>query len=218
MANSAKPKVAVVIPALNECATIGRVVASVRPFADEVVVVDDGSFDETARIARDGGAEVVSHAKNEGYDKSIEDGFYHAIGRGAEVVVTFDADGQHLADNIPTVIEPILRGEADLVVGLRPYRARFTEHIFAWVSKAKAGIDDPLCGLKAYRAEVFRKVGHFDKRQSIGTELMFRARKQGFRIEQRRIALEKRRDVPRFGRAVKANYKIFKAILKTLPL
>ena len=213
-----KPKVTVVIPALNESGTIGRIVESVKPFADEVVVVDDGSVDATAEIARDFGAQVVSHAKNEGYDRSIEDGFRHAVGRGAEIVVTFDADGQHLADNIPMLIDPILKNEADLVVGLRPYRARVTEHLFAWVSKMKGGVDDPLCGLKAYRGTMYQKIGYFDKRQSIGTELMFTAKTKGFRIEQRRIALNRRKDTPRFGRTLAANFKILKAIFKTLPL
>ncbi len=211
-------KIVVVIPALNEEETIGRVIDSLKDYVSEVVLVNDASTDKTAVIAREHGAIVVTNTKNLGYDKSIETGFRHALEHGAGIIVTFDADGQHLANNIPVMIDPILKGEADLVVGKRPYHARISEYLFAFVAKLKAGIDDPLCGLKAYRSDIYRKVGHFDCRSSIGTELMFTAHRRGYRIVQRPIHLNRRKDVPRFGRSLMANYKIMKAIVKTLPL
>jgi glycosyltransferase involved in cell wall biosynthesis len=208
-------KITAVIPALNEEDTIEKVIQGLKGYVNEIILVDDGSKDKTADIASKEGAVVLPHKENMGYDKSIDDGFSLAAQRGADIVLTFDADGQHNPQDIPAILEPIIQGKADLVVGKRPYKARITEYIFAWIAQRKAGIEDPLCGLKAYDIKVYKDVGFFDRLSSIGTELMFRAKKKGYRIVQRDISLNKRTDTPRFGRILKANWKIFKAIVKT---
>ena len=209
-------KVVAVIPALNEEETISKIVREVSQYVDEVILVDDGSTDETVALAQREGAVVFYHKKNEGYDKSINDGFELASKRGATILLTFDADGQHNPEDIPRIIEPILNGEADVVIGRRPNHARLTEYLFAFVGKIKADIDDPLCGLKSYRIEVYKDVGYFDRISSIGTQLMFKAKNKGYRIIQKDISLTIRKDIPRFGKSIKANYKILKAIIKTL--
>ncbi len=211
-------KITAVIPAFNEEATIGDVIQGVRPHVDEVILVDDASKDQTAAIARERGAVVLTHERNQGYDKSIDDGFALAEQRGATVIFTFDADGQHRPEDIPNIVGPIVGGEADVVVGRRPYRARWTEYLFAVVAQIKANIQDPLCGFKAYSVDVYRNVGYFDRISSIGTQLMFNAKKKGYRIVQKDILLKKRAesDIPRFGRRLKANWKIFKAIVNVV--
>ena len=211
-----KKKITVIIPALNEENTISRVVREVKQYADEVIIVDDASTDRTAAISRQEGAVVVSHKKNQGYDKSIDDGFVLAAERGATVVVTFDADGQHKAEDITRFVGLILNNEADVVVGKRPYRPRITEHLFAFISKIRLNIDDPLCGFKAYHIKVYKDVGYFDRVSSIGTQLVFAAKKRGYKIVQKKIMLNPREDMTRFGHGIKANWKIFKAIIRTL--
>jgi len=139
-----------------------------------------------------------------------------AAKRGATIILTFDGDGQHNPEDIPNIIEPILRGEADVVVGKRPRYARFAEYLFAFIAKSKINIDDVLCGLKAYHIRVYRDVGYFDRISSIGTQLVFDAKKRGYRVIQRNIILNERGDTPRFGKRVKANWKIFKAIIKIM--
>jgi len=206
-------KTVVVIPALNEEQTIANVIRNVKKYADEVIVVDDASKDQTPVIAIGEGAVVFSHAQNEGYDKSIEDGFYIAVKRKATIVVTFDADGQHCPEEIPMMVQPIIDDEADVVVGNRPYHARIAEYLYALMGKLKANLDDPLCGLKAYNIEVYKDIGYFDKITSIGTQLVFNAVKNGYRVVQRDIKLNARTDSPRFGRRIKGNFKLFKAIL-----
>lgn len=209
-------KITAVIPAFNEQETILRVIEGVKEYADEVILVDDGSSDDTAKIARSCGAVVVSHDRNEGYEKSLDDGFAKAAEIGADVVFTFDADGEHDPSQIGLIIEPILDGKTDIVVGRRPVRRRLSEHLFSFVGKLKAGVKDPLCGLKAYHIDVYKDVGHFDKVGSIGTELLFRAKKKGYRILQKDINLSSREDESRFGMGLKADWKIFKAILKVM--
>lgn len=209
-------RVVVVIPALDEERTIGDVVAGVRPFVDEVLVIDDGSTDETSRRARAAGATVYRHPTNQGYDRSIETGFRLAADRDASVVVTFDADGQHLADDLPAVLDPILYGGADVVVGQRPRRARAAERLFARYMRSRFGIHDPLCGLKAYRIEVYLDVGYFDEHSSIGTRLTVEAITRGYDVDQVSIRLAGRGDQPRFGQRLEANWKILRAMARIL--
>ena len=113
-----EPMVLVAIPAYNEALTIGSVVLLSKKYGD-VLVVDDGSTDGTYDIARFSGAHVVKHPKNMGKGRALKTAFEYAIGRGYDIVVTIDADGQHNPEEIPKLIEPILRGEADLVIGSR---------------------------------------------------------------------------------------------------
>jgi glycosyltransferase involved in cell wall biosynthesis len=201
-----------VIPALNEDETIRSVLTGVTTHADHVVVVDDGSTDETGRIARQAGAVVVTHDENRGYDRSIDDGFAKADDLGATVVFTFDADGQHSAADIPTVLAPIQEGRADVVAGIRPSRPRLSEYLLALYTYPRIGVIDPLCGFKAYRIDVYREAGCFDIHSTTGTELMFRAKKRGYNISQVEIQLSAREDESRFGQRLKANWKIVRSI------
>lgn len=212
----AEQRIIVVIPALNEEKTILEVIRGVKKHVDEIVLVDDASTDGTASIAQREGAAVLFHKKNKGYDKSIDDGFALAAKRGAEIILTFDADGQHNPDDIPKIVEPIFSGEADVVVGKRPRHARISEYLFAFISRVKIGIDDPLSGLKAYSIDVYKDIGYFDRISSVGTQLIFNAKKRGYRVVQKDIMLSKRNDMPRFGKKFMANWKIFKAVFQIL--
>lgn len=112
-------RILAVIPAYNEQRTIAEVVLKAEKYVDEVVVVDDGSSDLTGEIARRMGATVLRHETNRGKGAALRTGFLHALRSGADVVVTLDADGQHDPDEIPRLIEPIIKGGADVVVGSR---------------------------------------------------------------------------------------------------
>ncbi|MCR4336942.1 MAG: glycosyltransferase family 2 protein [Candidatus Omnitrophica bacterium] len=213
-----KPKIIAIIPALNEEKTIAKVIQGVKPHVDEIIVVDDGSKDQTAINAKEQGAVLVSHPRILGYDRSIADGFALANERNADIVFTFDADGQHHPEDIPRLVDPILRELADVVVGKRPRYARVTEHLYALVAKAKANIDDPLCGFKVYRMDVYRDVGYFDRISSIGTQLVFNAKKKGYRVVQESVTVHERADHSRFGKRIKSNWKIFMAMGRTILL
>ena len=117
---SLKPMTSVaLIPAYNEEAVIGEVVAGTLRQIENVIVVDDGSTDATADLAAAAGAEVVRLARNRGKAGAVMAGFAAALARGYEAVVMLDADGQHLPEEIPRVLAPVLSGEADMVVGSR---------------------------------------------------------------------------------------------------
>lgn len=111
----------IVIPAYNEAATVGRVVEEVKRavFAAEVIVVDDGSKDGTAELAKKAGARVLSHLFNRGQGAALATGTEYALRQGADVIVHFDADGQFEAKDVARLIEPIIKGEAEVVLGSR---------------------------------------------------------------------------------------------------
>lgn len=114
-------RVLVILPAMNEQGRIGAVldaVGRVLPGADRVVI-DDGSLDATAIEAARTGARVLSHAVNMGYGASLETGYRYAVRRGYGLVAQMDADGQHLAEELPHLLEPVARGEADIAIGTR---------------------------------------------------------------------------------------------------
>jgi glycosyltransferase involved in cell wall biosynthesis len=110
----------VVIPAFNEAAVIGEVVADVRSVFDHVVCVDDGSADGTGEIARRAGAHLVRHPINLGQGAAIQTGVEYARNQpGARVFATFDADGQHRVKDLATMVDRLNAGDADIVIGTR---------------------------------------------------------------------------------------------------
>ncbi len=112
-------KVTVGIPAYNEEKNIARIIVNLKKIADTIIVCNDGSSDSTSEIAQSLGAIVVDHPKNMGYGAGINSIFRKAKEIDTEILVTFDADGQHRIDDIEKVIQPIKENMADLVIGSR---------------------------------------------------------------------------------------------------
>ena len=115
------------IPAYNAAGSIGAVVRRAAAYADEVVVVDDGSSDETAEHAREAGATVVVHERNRGYGGALKTLFREGADRDAAHLVVIDADGQHDPADIPTLVETQRRDGSDIVIGSRYVGQRSTE-------------------------------------------------------------------------------------------
>ena len=205
-----RSRIAIVIPALNESATIAVVVEAAGRYGVPIVV-DDGSTDNTAELARQAGAVVVSHENNRGYDAALNSGFKKVAELGSEIIITVDADGQHDPSLIQKFIDAIDAG-ADVVIGIRSRRQRFAENIFAWYASLRFGIKDPLCGMKAYRTAVYEALGCFASYGSIGTELAIFAVKKGCQLGQIPFSARERKGPSRFGRALVGNYKIIRAI------
>jgi glycosyltransferase involved in cell wall biosynthesis len=113
------PNLWVICAAYNEATTIGRVVAELRRAGHRVVVVDDGSRDGTRHIAAAAGAEVVVHPVNLGQGAALQTGLDYALSQDADLLVTFDADGQHRVADIPVLVEALRRERADFALGSR---------------------------------------------------------------------------------------------------
>ena len=206
-----RPRVVIVIPAFNEASTITAVVGSVSAHG-LAVVVDDGSTDSTAENARRAGADVVVHARNQGYDGALNSGFARADALDCEFVVTCDADGQHNPQQLGEFVRLLEEGY-DLVLGVRDRQQRVGERLFALAARRLWGVSDPLCGMKAYRMSLYRKIGRFDTFGSIGTELAVRSIARGAKTIERKTVIRDRADAPRFGRRLAANIRILRALV-----
>lgn len=209
-----RSRVALVVPALNEASTISSVVAAAQQYG-QIIVVDDASTDGTGKIANQAGALVIRNRINLQYEGALEVGLRTALTQDYDYVVTVDADGQHDPSDIPKVIAALHEG-ADLVIGIRPEPARIAERWFGFVGRRLWGIEDPLCGLKGYRLSWLRRYTIFDTYRSIGTELSIRMIQDGARFHQLPISILGRRQQPRFGGRLKANWRIAQAMVTSV--
>jgi glycosyltransferase involved in cell wall biosynthesis len=184
--SDADPKTVVVIPAHNEQRFIGSVVLQARKYVDAVVVVDDGSIDATADIAEAAGAIVVRHPRNLGKGAALNTGFHEARKIGAEAVVVMDGDGQHQAEEIPTVARPVLEGKADMVVGSRflrieghvPYVRGLGLRAITTLSNLGSGLplSDSQTGFRAFSKEALQGISFRAGGFSVESEMQFLAR------------------------------------------
>ena len=143
----------VLIPAYNEAATVGAIVAQIRErWRCPVVVIDDCSTDDTARIARAAGATVLPLTIQLGAWGAIQTGLRYALQQGYRTVVTLDADGQHEPDCIGALLEPLDSGQVDVSIGAFPERAsrarRFAWRYFRWLTGL--ALEDITSGFRAY--------------------------------------------------------------------
>ena len=205
-------KVAIVIPAFNEGATIGQVVKLASQYGT-VIVVNDASTDNTNSEAIKMGAILINHSRNKGYDEALNSGFLKAYELRCDAVITFDADGQHSHELLPVYID-LLRKGVRLVLGVRPRKQRFSESLFAFYTKFMFGWNDPLCGMKGYSMSLYTDRGYFDSIESIGTELAFFFFYYKFKFSEVKIPEIKRQDSPRFHSIYIANLKIIKSLIK----
>ena len=160
------PDVWIIIPAFNEAAIIGEVVADVRSVFDHVVCVDDGSNDGTGEIARRAGAHLVRHPTNLGQGAAIQTGVEYARKRpGARAFATFDGDGQHRVKDLGAMIDRLCAGDVDVVIGTRfgkdagarpPLLKRIVLQTAARLSRRgrRLGLTDTNNGLRAFNKKV----------------------------------------------------------------
>ena len=114
-----RPAVFIVVPAYNEGARLSKVLDELGRTGYHVVVVDDGSADQTSEVARSHGCFALRHVFNRGQGAALQTGITFAVREGADVVVTFDADGQHQLADLPAMLAPVLEGRCDFVLGNR---------------------------------------------------------------------------------------------------
>jgi glycosyltransferase involved in cell wall biosynthesis len=187
-------RVVVCIPAFNEETSIAIVILRAQEFADEILVCDDGSVDNTKKIAQKLGAEVIVHDRNLGKGAALNALFRRAKLLDSDVIVTIDADGQHDARQISRLIEPILNNEADVVIGSRyvdgswtdaPFYRRVGLDVINWIYKIryKGMISDTQSGFRAYSADALDVVMHCESNgYGIESEQLDKAIDSGLRI------------------------------------
>ncbi len=180
----------VVIAAFHEAAVIREVAAEVAAGGWSCVVVDDGSRDDTAARAREAGASVVRHGVNLGQGAALQTGIEYALRRGALAIVTFDADGQHCAEDIPALVDALATHDIALgsrflgkIEGASNSRKKLLRTA-TMVSNKLSGLalTDAHCGLRAFRAEVAPKLRITQDRMAHASELLAKIKHGALRV------------------------------------
>lgn len=186
-------KIGVLIPCYNGASTIKEVVAGVRAMLPEVIVVDDGSSDNTYREAEDAGACVLRHSNNQGKGAALRTGFeYIKKSRDWDAVILMDADGQHDWCEIPKFIETAQKERAGIVLGNRMGGAATGMSWLRWwtnkvtscvISKiCKQEISDSQCGYRLIKTEVLRDLALTTSRFETESEILINAASRGYSI------------------------------------
>ena len=183
--------VLVVIPAYNAAKTLGDVVRAAKKEMPDVVVIDDGSHDDTGAVASAAGAKVIRHEQNRGKGGSLKTGFAYAVDNGYDGVITLDADGQHLPHEIPKFLECRAKTNADLIIGGRAHlfegmlpRRRMANRFSAYVigKVSKTGVSDSQSGYRFYSAKLLRGVKLRTEGFDLESEVIVRAGCGGFKV------------------------------------
>ena len=191
----AKPplKVCVLIPAYNEEKHIGAVVREVLDYCPDVVVIDDGSPDDTDRVAAEAGATVLEHVHNQGKGAALQTGFDYARANGYDLAITMDADGQHAPSDVPAFLQAYERTHSPVLVGNRmgnvasmPWLRRVVNRFMSGLLSRVMGqhVPDSQCGFRLYHRSAF-PAGPYDahsQRFAAESEILLRLALQGRKI------------------------------------
>jgi len=188
-------KITVGIPAYNEEKNIASIIVKLKKIADVVIVCNDGSTDSTSEIAQNLGAIVINHTKNLGYGAGINSIFHKAKEIGSEILITFDADGQHRIEDIDKVIKPISDGQSDIVIGSRflddsekeiPNYRKVGIKVITKITNTsiKKQLTDSQSGFRAYSKKVLGQLSPSESGMGVSTEILIKASSKNFRISE----------------------------------
>ena len=185
-------KITIGIPAYNEEKNIASIITKLKNITDSIIVCDDGSSDMTSEISKNLGAVVISHKKNMGYGAAIRTIFQKSVELDSDILVTFDADGQHRIDDIKKILQPLENNEADIVVGSRfldnetkvPNYRKIGIKVITQVTNAslKKKLTDSQSGFRAYNKQALTQISPSEMGMGISTEILIKASNKGLRI------------------------------------
>ena len=191
-------RTAAVIPALNEAGSIRRVVEGLRGTVDHVIVVDDGSSDQTAERARAAGAEVIVHPVNLGKGHAVRTGLARVLEGEFTHVLLLDGDMQHLPEEAAALVERAVRADADVVLGQRRfdqdkmpparyYANKIGSRVLSWF--VGIPVEDTQCGFRVFRVDALRGLRLNATKYEIETEMLIKLVRAGARVE--RVAVRR---------------------------
>jgi glycosyltransferase involved in cell wall biosynthesis len=183
-----KLKIVAGMPAFNEAKYLGSLLLKTRQYVDEVFIVDDGSSDDTVKVAELAGAGVVRHDHNKGYGAAIQSIIAEAKKRDADILVILDADAQHDPKEIPGLLQPLLENKADFVIGTRrkekkkiPFYRRIGQKVI--LSSVKMLSDDDLtdteCGFRAFSRKAINTLELRENGMAVSAETVAEASRKG---------------------------------------
>lgn len=213
-------KINCVIPAWNEAANIVKVLSDVRPYVDEIIVVDDCSQDETAALAQAAGALVLHHPINRGQGAALQTGNDYALKNGADIIIHFDADDQFSAAEIRDMIAPLTSGQADIVFGSRflgkkanlPMIKKYLIMPLAKIfSRLFLGVklSDPQNGFRAMNRRAAEAITIANREMAHASEIQIKAFRKKLRIAEVPVTVV----YHRFGQKLSGSFKILRDLL-----
>ncbi len=215
-----KIKIAVLIPAYNEEKTIGWVCENIPRIYKDIIVINDGSKDNTAIIAKKHGAIVIEHRYNQGYGHALNTGFRYVKNR-YDIVVTIDADAQHDPKELIRLLKPIYKGY-DVVFGIRrptfgkmPLWRLIGMNLISITLELLFRKNIPLdtqCGYRAYKTHVFNKIQLKERSMPLGLEILLQIIKHGYKIKYVPVSL-KYNEHKSYYRLIRDTYKMFRMII-----
>lgn len=224
-------KILVIVPAFNEQANIRNTLKEISssPLNIDAVVIDDGSTDGTAQEARAAGARVISLPFNLGIGGAVQTGFQFAYDNGYDIAVQVDGDGQHDAQYLQTIIEPVMSGRADMSVGSRfmpnqerGYRSSFTRRIgigfFVYLIGILTGyhVYDPTSGFRAYNKKMIKLFARHYPHDFPEPEAIVLARRSGAVLVELPVVMRKRQGGASSIRYFKSMYYMMKVTFAIL--
>ena len=186
------------IPVYNEEKVIGEIVKKCMNYVDKVIVCDDGSTDDTAKVAKENGAHVIQHKKNIGKGSAMRSLFRSALENNGDVIVTIDGDGQFLPEEIPKIIEPILKNQSDIVIGYRfddktemPSYRRIGNKVLDKISNfaSELSFRDTQSGFRAYSKKAIQMIKFTADGFGADSEILIDASRKELRISEEKITV-----------------------------
>jgi len=203
MNKPASHNIVIGMPAYNEEKYIGSIVMLVKQYAAEVIVVDDGSIDRTAKVAALAGATVIRHGENKGYGAAIQGIIFEAKKKNADILVIIDADAQHNPEEIPALINAVSEGY-DLVIGSRkmqtqsdiPAFRRFGQRVLLFFTNILSGekLSDTESGFRAYSRKAMAELELKEKGMAISAETVSAATAKGLSVTEVPISVTYTKD------------------------
>lgn len=185
-------KIIVVIPAYNSADTLSLLLPAVKALLPDIVVVDDGSVDETSLVSSRGDAKVIRHETNRGKGAALKTGFAYALENGYDLIITLDSDSQHDPKYIPLFLQAYNKSGADLIIGSRflnkgdmPWDRRLSNRITSIILTLllKKRIEDSQCGYRLISRRLLESISLQSEKFELETEIIIKAVRVGIDIE-----------------------------------
>ena len=229
------PNTLVAIPAYNESATIGDVVTESSPYADEVLVVDDGSDDDTSEQAAAVGATVVEHETNRGYGEALKTAFTQANRRNVEYLLIIDGDGQHDVEDLPRALDRLRESDANIVIGSRfegdtagnvPLYRRFGIKVINLLTnlglgnvRSESRLSDTQSGFRVYDRDAIRSLANdsdISDGMDASTDILFHAAQHDYDIDEVDISVEYDVENGSTHHPVSHGYRLVQSVLRII--
>jgi len=185
-------RICVIVPTYNEAKAIAGLVNQIQALGLKAIIIDDGSNDDTAKIARDAGSEVLRNLENSGKGAALIKGYAFALSEGFDAVLSMDGDGQHSTDDIKAFIQKAESSDCGIIAGNRmamtegmPFLRVITNRFMSWIISlaAKQRIPDTQCGFRLIKKEVLQKIDLCTSKYETESEILMKAARLGFKIE-----------------------------------